>query len=231
MNKKNSKTRSIVWSVLYLIIVIAMCFSGIVIFHRNYYSPVYIDGESMQPTLNNNLDPNIHDLGFVDTSLACLKNIEQFDIVTCYYPPPLSNEDYPNTYVPGAGIPPLASAEHKIKRVMAIPGQTFSIKNNVFYMYDSPEDETGEAIDLPFDIKTNPNKPRHVVKLTLKEDEYFVMGDNWVDSNDCSKYQKPIYKENIVGILIAIVGTCEVEVINGQNVIVNRKYHWPVFYK
>lgn len=46
----------------------------------------------------------------------------------------------------------------------------------------------------------------------LGEDEYWVMGDNYCSSFDCfsSDNKSPIYYDNIVGVLIAIEGTCKI---------------------
>ena len=236
-NKKSFKeiATSIVWAIFYLFIVVVLCLSGTLLFVRNYYSPVYIDGYSMQPTLNMNPSVNgkdVKDFGLVNTSQRIIDSIELYDIVTCYYPPELGEDDYNIPYT--KGDEPREDASHKIKRVVALPGQTFQIIQNNFYFFDSQEDETGELVNLPFKRKTNDGSIGQIntLKITLAEDEYFVMGDNWTASKDCADYNHPIYKDNIVGVLIAIIGTCQVERLdNGKHKIINKQYHWPVFYK
>ena len=49
-------------------------------------------------------------------------------------------------------------------------------------------------------------------EYTLGEDEYWVMGDNYCSSFDCfsANNKSPIYYDNIVGVLIAIEGTCKI---------------------
>lgn len=46
----------------------------------------------------------------------------------------------------------------------------------------------------------------------LGEDEYWVMGDNYCASFDCFSQDNraPIYRDNIVGVLVAIEGTCKI---------------------
>ena len=225
--------KTIIWSVFYFVIIMTLCFSSTALVFRNYFSPVYIDGSSMLPTLNKKESENGRkDFGLVDTSKKCIDSIELYDIITCYFPPALEEEDYNIPYTKGDA--PKENASHKIKRVVALPNQTFQIIKNDFYFFDSQEDETGEKVELPFERKL-PIRENHAIntnKITLAEDEYFVMGDNWSASKDCADYNHPIYKDNIVGVLIAIIGTCKVEYGTGsERIISDKQYHWPVFYK
>ena len=179
------------WSIFYFFIIVVLCVSGCLLFVRNYYSPVYIDGFSMQPTLNNNPSVNgkdVKDFGLVDTSKRIIDSIELYDIVTCYYPPELGEDDYDIPYV--KGDKPREDASHKIKRVVALPGQTFQIVNNDFYFFDDQDDLVGDLVDLPFKRKTNegPIGVINTTKITLKDDEYFVLGDNRDDSFDSSEF-------------------------------------------
>ena len=79
----------------------------------------------------------------------------------------------------------------------------------------------------------------------LGEDEYWVMGDNYCASFDCFSQdnKSPIYYDNIVGVLIAIEGTCKIsEKYNNKGNIdqdgtsehyfecKERKRHMPVYY-
>lgn len=79
----------------------------------------------------------------------------------------------------------------------------------------------------------------------LGEDEYWVMGDNYCASFDCFSQDNkaPIYYDNIVGVLIAIEGTCRIfeKYSNKGNLeqdgtsehyfeCKERKRHMPVYY-
>lgn len=74
-----------------------------------------------------------------------------------------------------------------IKRVYAFPGETIECKNGKIYINDEEIDDTyafGETANFP--------------KVILKEEEYFLMGDNRLVSLD-SRRLGPIKKEQIEG--------------------------------
>ena len=53
------------------------------------------------------------------------------------------------------------------------------------------------------------NGMRNITNLTLGEDQYFVMGDNWIDSTDCytkMSHQEKLTRSNIQGRVICIQG-------------------------
>lgn len=234
--RKDNKVMAIVWAFLYLILTVTLCVSGTRTFVQFYYYPIYISGNSMEPTLNGGSEGTNrrYDFGFIDTHKAAIDSIDRFDIITTFYP--FSAEDYPQPYEAGSKL--LNNAKHKIKRVIAVPGDTFTIANNVLIFRDAQTGED-EVCDLPFEIIKSDGTNRVDFKtkgygdsegfVTLNEDEYWVMGDNWVGSRDSYSDQKggPVYYENIVGVLVAIVGTCNV--INDE--IVDKKYTTPRFFK
>ena len=234
--KKENKFVAIAWAFLYFLLTITLCLSGTRTFIQFYYYPIYISGDSMEPTLNGGTDYSNprYDFGYIDTSRKAIDSIDRFDIITTFYP--FSAEDYNQPYQHNQDT--LSGAKHKIKRVIALPGDTFTISNNVLIFRNN---ETGEdePCELPFETITSQNSNRVDFKtkgfgdeegfVTLAEDEYWVMGDNWVGSRDSYSDQKggPVYYENIVGVLIAIIGTCKVQ--NEQ--IYDKQYTFPRFFK
>ena len=90
------------------------------------------------------------------------------------------------------------------------------------------------------------NKYKNSQPVELGEDEYWVMGDNYCSSFDCFSpdNKQPIYYDNIVGVLIAIEGTCKIvdKFTNHSRSAdddgtsehyfecKNRKRHMPVYY-
>ncbi len=86
---------------------------------------------------------------------------------------------------------PPAAAQNKdrfIKRIIATPGDTINITNGVTYINDKPIEEKFVIYTSMKDINT----------VKLKDNEYFVMGDNRYVSYD-SRYWGPITKDEIQG--------------------------------
>lgn len=81
-----------------------------------------------------------------------------------------------------------ADEEIIIKRVIGMPGETIEIKNNKIYI-DGEEIEDDFAYGETSDYE----------KTTLKEDQYFLLGDNRLISKD-SRTFGPINKSDIKGV-------------------------------
>lgn len=77
--------------------------------------------------------------------------------------------------------------EKLIKRIIAMPGETIAVEDGYIYINDKKiKDEYGYGTTDDFE------------KITLKDDEYFVMGDNRKISKD-SRTIGPVKKEDISG--------------------------------
>lgn len=81
-----------------------------------------------------------------------------------------------------------------IKRVVAVPGDSVEIKDGIVYVND-------EKYSGNYDYRTD-YAGIASEKILLREDEYFILGDNREDSYD-SRYYGAIRTENIKGIVIA----------------------------
>lgn len=77
-----------------------------------------------------------------------------------------------------------------IKRVIGLPGETVEIKNDKIYINDE-EIEDNNSYGPTSDYE----------KITLKDDEYFLLGDNRLISKD-SRYFGAIKKDSIKGVTI-----------------------------
>lgn len=79
-----------------------------------------------------------------------------------------------------------------VKRVIGLPGETIFINGANVYI-------NGKLLEEPYAIYTHPTEDYMEVKV--KENEYFVMGDNRSTSDD-SRCFGTIPKKNILGVLI-----------------------------
>ena len=228
--KLSQKLKLLIWPSIYFVLIIAVCVSAVLAFNKSYYSLIFVSGGSMQPTLNNYDKRPIGyksavyvDYGKIDSHKKAIDNLKRFDIVTTYYP--WSNVDYENV---GSSYThdqtPLDSASYKIKRVLALPFETISIDNSVVHK-ESITITTAKGDILTYDDDNLPftrnrkgeeasdrrYRGGESFEITLGENEYWVMGDNWRDggktsSDDCFPNHAPIYYENITGVLVSIQG-------------------------
>ena len=246
------RTVNIIKALGAFLILVALCASGALLFHTYYYDLIYVSGRSMYPTLNGDEDEKTGskvDFGIVDAHASALKHIKRFDIVSTYYPDSADYDLETNQL--------RSTANKKIKRVIALPGETFKIEKGYLYVLRDSEFtlvnytfKTSPAVETEFKYKDT------VSPITLNDDEYWVLGDNREESRDCASIGKPIKYENLYGVLVAIEGkgslyikryyctTCGKKYsANGGNVcptcrvdltpeydVSNKHYHWPVFY-
>lgn len=92
----------------------------------------------MAPTLKGgkgNGDSGVAHFGLVDTSDLAKKKTKRFDIVTTYYP--WDDSDYPTGYKPGEKNSLGETAERKIKRVLALPGETITVSKGDITVYQN----------------------------------------------------------------------------------------------
>lgn len=124
-----------------------------------------VNGQSMEPSLYNN-DKLI---------LSVMSKPERGDIVVAK--------------------PDEINIECIIKRVIAVPGDTVEILNNVVYI-------NGEAIEEPY-LKGEPMKTANIPEFKLANNEYFICGDNRNNSLDSrSEILGPVTEDEIMGTII-----------------------------
>ncbi len=90
---------------------------------------------------------------------------------------------------------PTAKGTYYIKRIIGLPGETVKIINGQVVIINDKFKE-GYSLDEPY--ISNKNKSYKNIELKLKDDEYFVMGDNRAGSYD-SRVWGPLKREAIVG--------------------------------
>ena len=207
-----TKIVAIITSFLAFTAVISVCVAATMLVNKQYFDTIFVSGGSMNPTLMGGHDDSAHapyitgtgeyvkgdrvNFGKVDPSDKAKKNIKRYDIVTTYFP-----DDYTSS---GELI---EDADYKIKRVIALPGETFKIVEGILYVKENDEFVEIERKHLIDDSgKAN---VKDVSETTLKDGEYWVMGDHRSGSRDCVNFGKPVTFKNITGVLVVIEGTAE----------------------
>ena len=246
---KNKKLKAILSITGYFLLVIALCVSASIVFHNLYYELVYVSGTSMAPTLNGNdneKDGTVVDFGIADYHKSAINNIKRFSIVSTYY-----YDDYTsdNVLKPNPKI--------KIKRVVAMPGEIFKIENSKLYVQN---EATNEFEYIPYTFKTEPAVEnaytgKDITETKLADNEYWVLGDHRDKSRDCGTLNKPIQKDYILGVLVAIEGQAQLKIkhyicgtcgeavkignnrcskghtdLNPEYELVNKKYNAPKYF-
>ena len=175
--------RTLLEDILGFIKVFVVSAIVILLFVNFVAHPVRVDGRSMYPTLKNG------EFGFTNVGGVLLNGVERGDIVVV-----TMKEEGQKT--------------HWVKRVIGLPGDTVSCVNDVVYINGKVLDETKyidpdyrqSLVDKFGYFNKVPNADNTNVEdfeeVKLKDDEYYVMGDNRPYSKD-SRYVGPVKKSQI----------------------------------
>ena len=175
--------RTLLEDILGFIKVFVVSAIVILLFVNFVAHPVRVDGRSMYPTLKDG------EFGFTNVGGVLLNGVERGDIVVV-----TMKEEGQKT--------------HWVKRVIGLPGDTVSCVNDVVYINGNVLDETKyidpdyrqSLVDKFGYFNKVPNADNTNVEdfeeVKLKDDEYYVMGDNRPYSKD-SRYVGPVKKSQI----------------------------------
>ena len=248
---KNKKIRSILSITGYFLLVLALCFSGCLVFHNLYYELIYVSGGSMSPTLNNHINEDgenkdqegtIVDFGILDAHQSAINHVKRFSIISTYY-----YDDYEGGLLK-------QGSKRKIKRIIAMPNETFKIEKSKLYVLKGDQYE-----QIPYTFKIEPDisqeyTGKDIGETHLGADEYWVLGDHRDKSRDSGTLGKQIKKGYILGVLVAIEGQARLKIKNyvcnncgktykegsvcancfgtlsPQYDLANKQYHWPKYY-
>ncbi len=134
------------------------------------FQPFYVQGASMEPTFLNN------EYLIIDEISYRLSEPERGDVVVFKYP--------------------RDKKQFFIKRIIGLPGEDIAIRDNQVIIYNQ-ENPDGMVLDessyLAPGVETKGN-----LRLSIGQDEYFVMGDNRESSFD-SRGFGAIKRKNIIG--------------------------------
>ena len=175
--------RTLLEDILGFIKVFVVSAIVILLFVNFVAHPVRVDGRSMYPTLKDG------EFGFTNVGGVLLNGVERGDIVVV-----TMEEEGQKT--------------HWVKRVIGLPGDTVSCVNDVVHINGKVLDETKyidpdyrqSLVDKFGYFNKVPNADNTNVvdfeEVKLKDDEYYVMGDNRPYSKD-SRYVGPVKKSQI----------------------------------
>lgn len=171
-NRSDKKKQGIKYELLDLLKTFIICFIAVFLLTTFVVKPVRVDGRSMYPTLEDG------EVGLMNVFSAKFTDIDRFDVVVAY------NEE---------------SGENWVKRVIGLPRDTVYAKDDVVYVNGLPIEEPYLDTDYVNQIRERGDYfTQDFDKITLGEDEYFLMGDNRVVSYD-SRRVGPFKRDDIKG--------------------------------
>ena len=149
-----------------------------------------VEGSSMKPELNGGEYVMVNKLSFFRIDMRRLSDLVPF------WDAEAKKEHIPFTGPPERGDvivfhAPVRPPKDFVKRVVALPGETVEIRSGELYVNGM---ELEESYELGSGFRHYQDSP----PITLRDDEYFVLGDNRGSSND-SKDWGPVQRDDIVG--------------------------------
>lgn len=168
---KPTKKNKIVAELVDFVKMLAISLVVVYLCTQFFIRPVRVEGDSMYPSLHNN------SVGFTNVLTYRLQGLDRFDVAIVYIP---------------------EKKEHLVKRVIGMPNETVQFIDDQLYI-------NGQMVEEQFfdsQYKASQSKSGLFTQdfgpITLKENEYFLMGDNRPYSSD-SRYYGPFDEKQIKG--------------------------------
>ncbi len=146
------------------------------------FQPFFVQGASMDPNFHDGQYLIINEFGYKHTEIPGIGEVKSFRTLERQEPVVFRYPKNPEQFY--------------IKRVIGLPGESVAIQNGVVYIFNEAHPEgyiLDESLYLDRSVKTS-----DMPKLTLNQEEYFVMGDNRAFSYD-SRAFGPIHKKDLIG--------------------------------
>ena len=171
MGENNNIGRRIIAELLDLVKIFVICFVAVYLLTNFVAKPIRVEGSSMYPTLKDG------EIGITNVFSVKFQSVDRFDVVIIY------NEE---------------RGEYWVKRIIGIPGDTLESKNDVLTI-------NGEEVEQYFldeayvaDVQQEGLFTSDFGPVTLGEDEYWLMGDNRIRSED-SRMHGPFHSRELIG--------------------------------
>jgi len=168
-----------------IIKIVALAFVIIVPIRVFLFQPFFVQGASMEPNFEDGQYLIVNEFGFKETNIGLGKKVIKIE--------PSKTIKRQRTIVFRF---PLDADKFFIKRVIGLPGEKIEVGNGQVKIYNSQSPD-GFILDEK-EYLGRSAKTSGEVTITLKDDEYFVMGDNRLHSSD-SRSWGPIGKEDVIG--------------------------------
>ena len=156
--------------VLELIMIVAIAFVIVAPIRYFIFQPFIVSGSSMSPNFSSG------DYLIVDEISYRFSNPQRGDVV-----------------VFNAGFIPGFAGQRFIKRVIGLPGETVDVMNGQVDVISNGKKVVLDEKYLPADLKTYKD-----TNITLKANQYFVLGDNRPNSYD-SRFWGVVQRKYIIG--------------------------------
>ncbi|MGN0794316.1 MAG: signal peptidase I [Aristaeellaceae bacterium] len=205
--KKGKKKKSWQRELLEWVLTFAVALLIVFVVRSFIFEPVYVDGDSMYPTLHNgeimyvsktSYGTSFFGIPFTDIGVHFTVGgePERFDVVVCNFP----NRTDRNT----------GARTNFVKRVVGLPGDTVEIKDGYLYVNGVRQEEKFLHERIERDWPTPSFRKKFMDgadgPYTVPEGMYLVMGDNRNNSNDSrSNDVGPISRDMIVGHVEAVL--------------------------
>ena len=166
-NEGKESFKDFIWETVKIVII---CLIIVIPIKQFVVQPFYVKGASM--------DPNFYDNEYllIDEISYRFNGPERGEIIVFRHPP--------------------GEKSFYIKRLIGLPGERITIKDNVIHIYNQAN-PNGAVLDessyLPETAKFYDD-----VDVTLEAEQYFVMGDNRVSSLDSRRFG-PVHADDIIG--------------------------------
>ena len=169
---KYEKGHNLLLEVLYVARTIVICSVVVFMFTKIFLTPIFVDGASMFPTLKDK------DFGLTSVLAKNIGKIERFDVVVVNH----DQSDVP-----------------WVKRVIGLPGETIKYRDDELYINNEivKEDYLDEDYINEQTINGTLNFTTDFGPVKLGHDEYFLLGDNRLVSQD-SRSVGPFNKEDFM---------------------------------
>lgn len=144
------------------------------------FQPFFVQGASMEPNFEDGQYLIVNELGYKETDLKIFKvdsfkDLKRGDVIVFRYP--------------------FNPSQFFIKRIIGLPGERIKVDKGSIYIYNS-ENPEGKKLEEEYIARDLTTKGEN--DYQIKDDEYFVMGDNRNHSSD-SRVWGAIKTSHVVG--------------------------------